>query len=240
MWEDSYASTYSTLKRLYYESDEYFSNICKPIAKKLHLYDIFGADLVDGEYCGNTILCSYFVPDYSYNNLEGEVIKRRAIIGGKYISLFDACQMYTVKNSMTFSTEDYGGFFKSPVGNEFSDKFVLFSLLCQVNFVLKCVDEYIIDETPTKLRFSYLLYYYIARILPEINNKLSSGFHIDEKWVDSKFRNTMAHYKIGVALRENEIITDDPMYGLTQKFFGCDYATIKETILHSLESHSKE
>jgi hypothetical protein len=56
---------------------------------------------------------------------------------------------------MTFMTSDYGGFIKSPVGNKFSDKFVLFSILCQINFVLVCVNDYIIEECTTKLRFMY-------------------------------------------------------------------------------------
>lgn len=36
---------------------------CKPIAKELKLYDIFGTDLVDNQYRGNTILCSYYMTE---------------------------------------------------------------------------------------------------------------------------------------------------------------------------------
>ena len=45
LWENSYTDVYNELKRMYLQSDKYFSNICKPIAKALKLYDIFGVDL---------------------------------------------------------------------------------------------------------------------------------------------------------------------------------------------------
>lgn len=235
LWNSSYSLVYTKLENYYQESDEYFSNICSPIAKKLKIYDIFGADIVDNEYCGNTILCSYYIPQYNYSVACGERIKRLSEIGGKYIRLFCADKGYNVKESMQFSSVDYGGLRKSPFGNDFSDNFVLFSLLCQINFIIKCIDEFLLDETTTKLRFIYLLYHYIIKILPEINNKLSTNFTMDDKWINDKFRNAMAHYKIGVALKESEIDYSDPFYGLTQKYFKCDYASIKNSLIYNLK-----
>lgn len=153
LWDSSYSSIYSKLEYYYQESDKYFSNLCSPVAKMLKLYDIFGADVVDTQYCGNTILCSYYIPQYHYNEECGERIKMLSEIGGKYIRLFHAKKDYNVKESMKFSCIDYGGLKKSPFGNEFNDRFVLFSLLCQVNFLLKCINEFILDETTAKLRF---------------------------------------------------------------------------------------
>ena len=62
MWNIQYDELYQRLKSLYEESDRYFSALCCPIAKTLHLYDVFGADLVNGQYCGNTILCAFYSP----------------------------------------------------------------------------------------------------------------------------------------------------------------------------------
>ena len=244
LWDNSYATVYEELKRIYLQSDNYFSSICKPIAKMLKIYDIFGADLADSSFCGNTILFSHYVPDFDYKTRNGEQIKKYSEIGGAYAALFQATTPYAINRNIKFSVSDYGGFVKSPVGNEFSDKFVLFSLLCQINFIIKCIDEFIIDETTTKLRFSYILYYYVLEILPEINSKLHLGLFMDGKWKSPGFRNSMAHYKVGVALKECEMVSTDPFFGIVQKYFpGCDYFTLKSGVikeLHSLASQLRD
>ena len=52
-----YEEVYTLLERCYIESNTYFSSLCKPIARSLQLYDIFGADLTnDGHFCGNTAI----------------------------------------------------------------------------------------------------------------------------------------------------------------------------------------
>ena len=56
-----------------------------------------------------------------------------------------------------FSISDYGGFVKSPVGNEFSCRFLLFTIYCQINFIIKCINDFIESEISTKLRLSYML-----------------------------------------------------------------------------------
>ena len=139
LWENSYADVYNELKRVYLQSDEYFANICMPTAKALKLYDIFGVDLADGNFCGNTILCSYYLPDYDFQHPNGEELKEMGVIGGKYVALFKATSSYSINTGIMFSYDDYGGFVKSSVGNTFSDKFVLFSLLCQTNYIIKCI-----------------------------------------------------------------------------------------------------
>ena len=240
IWDRSYSEVYQRLEILYQKSEEYFSGKCKPIAKFLKLYDIYGADIVDRVYCGNTILCSDFVPQFSYGSEVGPQIEQLSAIGGKYISLFRAKDPYEINRAMVFSCTDYGGFEKSPVGNAFSDRFVLFSILCQINFVLKCIDGFLLNATTTKLRFSYLMYYYVMRLLPEINQKLSTNFQMDNKWVCDKFRNAMAHYKIGVSLQESEIITTDSFYGLTQKYYNSDFTTVKDSIIKNLSVLSEQ
>lgn len=236
MWQNDYSVIYETLKEAYNVSDDYFGNVCKPIAKKLKLYDIFGVDMANGVICGNTILCYYYTPLFSYDRKNGEYIKTMSVIGGKYIKLFDAMKEYPVDTSIKYDVCDYGGFVKSPVGNTFSDKFILFSILCQINFIIYCVNTWIREEISTKIRFAYLLYYSLLHIIPQINWKLNTNLVINPKWESWQFRNAMAHYKLGVSLKEDELLSEDILFGLTQKYFKSDYLTVKKGIMQELES----
>ena len=236
MWQNEYSVIYEALKEAYRVSDDYFGNVCKPIAKKMKLYDIFGVDRANGVICGNTILCYYYSPLFSYGRNNGEFIKAMSVIGGKYIKLFDATKEYPVDTSIKYDVRDYGGFVKSPVGNVFSDKFILFSVLCQINFIVCCIDFWVREEISTKMRFAYLLYYSLLHIIPQINSKLKANLVIDTKWESWQFRNTMAHYKLGVALKKDELLFEDKLFGLTQKYFKSDYLTVKNGIMQELES----
>lgn len=240
MWELHYNEIFAILKSAYKESEDYFSNVCRPIAKKLKLYDIYGVDKVNGLMCGNTILCYYYNPLFSFDGNNGEYIKSMSEIGGAYIALFDALKEYKTDDSMVFDIQDYGGFKKSPVGNPFSDRFVLLSIMCQLNFLTYCIDGWIEEETSTKLRFAYLLYYSLLSIIPQINSKLKTSFDLDPTWKSKAFRNNMAHYKLGVSLKDEDIIKDDIMYGLTQKFFDANYITTKEAIMNELKNLSTQ
>ena len=54
MWNQDYDKIYKLLKNAYHKSDEYFGSVCNPIAKAVHLYDIYGMDTINGAICGNT------------------------------------------------------------------------------------------------------------------------------------------------------------------------------------------
>ena len=237
LWEMPYEKVCTLHETRYAESDDYFSSLCKPIAKYLRLYDIFGADLTeDGHFCGNTILGAVYLPGYNLgDNTYGPNLRDMAVIGGKYIPIFDAMEAYETNTNLHFHCRDYGGFVKSPVGNKFSYRFVLFSILCQLNFILCSVDQYIVPEIPTKLRFAYILYYYICDMLPKINTKYGTSFSLNRNFYSQEFRNAMAHYKVGVYLKVHEIVSGDPMYGMTQKAFNCDFYQAKNDIMRELK-----
>lgn len=235
LWQQDYDSIYNLLEQVYSESDNYFGSICKPIAKKLHLYDIYGVDTVNGALCGNTILCKYYSPFFQYGGNNGEYIKSMTQIGGEYVAYFTAFKEYQVEDTLTFNVRDYGCFIKSPVGNVFSDKFVLFSILCQINYLIFCIDKWIKEEIPAKLRFAYLLYYSLLYVIPQINDKLKTCFSIDNQWKTDKFRNAMAHYKLGIALKNKNLAHDDIMFGLTGHILGAEYKGVKESIYVQLE-----
>lgn len=161
-------------------------------------------------------------------------------IGGRYINLFHATTDFQVNNELQFGVQDYGGFIKSPVGNVYSDKFVLMSILCQINFLLYGIEKWINNEIPTKLRFGYLLYYSLISVIEQINQKLGIALKINSKWKSDRFRNSMAHYKLGIVLKESNLIISDAMFGLTEKIFGEDYYTIKKSIYKELEKLAKQ
>lgn len=156
-------------------------------------------------------------------------------IGGRYTRLFNAMSKYHVNTDFKFDVQDYGGFIKPPVGNVYSDRFVLLSILCQINFLLYGVEQWVKDEIPTKLRFGYLLYFSLINVIDQINSKLGITFKIDTSWKLDRFRNAMAHYKLRIVLMENELISCDAMFGLTRKLFGEDYLIVKSQFIRNLK-----
>ena len=141
MCQQDYNDIYALLGRSYRKSDDYFGSVCKPIAKVLNLYDIYGMDTINGVICGNTILCHYYSPFFSYNVNNGEFIKLMSEIGGRYINLFNAVTEFQVNNELQFGVQDYGGFIKSPVGNVYSDKKRLLDIREIVRGAIKTTDK---------------------------------------------------------------------------------------------------
>jgi len=88
------------------------------------------------------------------------------------------------------------------------------------------------------LRLSYVLYYYLLGVLPDINLRYNCNYKMGNKYNSDLFRNAMAHYKLGVLLKESGIIEEDIMYGLTQKCFGTDYYIVKNHIITELKGLS--
>lgn len=60
------------------------------------------------------------------------------------------------------------------------------------------------------------------------------------KYNSDEFRNAMAHYKLGVAISENELVFNDLMFGLTNKFFGEDYYIVKQNVIEELKMLSEQ
>ena len=61
--------------------------VCVDLLQKF--YDIYGVDRANGVVCGNTILCFYYNPLYSFGD-NGEFIKNMAEIGGKVCSYHES------------------------------------------------------------------------------------------------------------------------------------------------------
>lgn len=179
------------------------------------------------------------LPGYHLDNSNyGPTLKGLSIVSGKYVACFDALKPFTIIDSAAAKNRDFGGFVKSPVGNTFSYKFVLFSLLCQLNFLIYGVNNLLVENPPTKLRFSYIMYYYLCNVLPEVNATHDTNFELNRRYQSREFRNAMAHYKLGAYLKPSELIFDDSMFGMTQKGFGLDYCAFEEIIMSELLSLS--
>ena len=237
-WGYNLSEYYELLNVKYTESDKYFGGVCSKIAKYLHLYDTMGVFLIDGYNCGNTILDACYIPDYKYGVTNGERIKKMAEFAGRYITAFEIRKGFNIK-TQTYNYRDDGGFIKIPFGNEFSINHVLFSCLCTINFVLYGIEKIIIDEVATKLRMEYICYYYMKRLLDQIHDELGVDFSMSDQYISQEFRNSLAHYKLGIMLKKDDLILSDPLKGLTQKIFQTDYNSIKNFTLNELTNSAK-
>ncbi len=240
LFEKGYIELNKTLYENYGQSEMYFSSLCITIAKRLRLFDIYGVFYCNSVPCDNTILNQIVTPFFTFGKSDGETIKKMAAIGGEYTVCFNALEPYKINSNFNFFTKDYGGFVKSPFGNKYNYKFLLFTILCQINFIVYAFDKFIVDETSTKLRFAYILYYYLVTLLRDIKENMEISIFMNDKYYSDDFRNAMAHYKLGVSLKENDIIDSDPMFGLTQKFFSEDYHTVKSRIISELDKAGKQ
>lgn len=243
IWNNDFYTLNNKLHKVYIENDKHFSSLCKPCAKFLHLYDIYGCFIINGFYCDNTILDCIFTPFFKFDIMDGEYIKSMSTFLGKLISSFGANELppLSLNNNIEFDNEDYCGFIKSPTGhNKYHKSFVLFSLLCMINFLILCIDKYVLEESPTKLRFLYIQYFYIVHIIQEINTNFNSNFKINDTWYCEKMRNCMAHYGLGNVLNQNEVNINDEFGGLTYKLFNCNWIELKSNILIELKNLAEQ
>ena len=67
-----------------------------------------------------------------------------------------------------------------------------------------------------------------------------TNYYIDSSLQDRNFRNCLAHYGLGQFLKENEIVDDDIMKGLTYKAFNMDYHSSKQLLYKYLSDLSEQ
>ena len=227
----------SLLYTAFTKSDKHFFNTRTIMSVIKNLYYNVGVDVRDGKYCGNTILCSIYAPYYSFDANYGKYLRDISVIAGKLTAHYGGTLQapYSVNLQTRFTYSDFHFFSKCPLKDDKFSNFVLFSVLCSINYVRYFINEYFTDEFSSKLRFSYLLYYYLVSFMIEVNNKLSTDFKIDNKYSNSNFRNCMAHYGLGQEMKEADIIESDTMmFGLTDKIFLIPYSELKGEIFSEL------
>lgn len=238
----SYEDYTTILFEKFTESDNYFYGIRSLIEKILGYYNV-GTDLCNDEFCGNTILCSMYIPiNILDNDGVGSWIRDMSIVAGKLGSFFlgEEFQVYRYNDNLIIKGIDYHFYKNSPLKMNDDFGFILFSILCSINYAIEFIENYFIDEIPQKFKFAYLQYYYLCDFIKELNSRKNTNFHLDNCLYDRNFRNCLAHYGLGQYINETEIISHDILKGLTNKAFGKDYLTTKKELFEILKSLTKQ
>ncbi len=191
-----------------------------------------------GEIIGNTVLYNAYIPDLDLYKKQGIFIGSVSEICGRLISYSRATQLpiYEYNKSIFISDKDYNFYNKCPLTTKNNLCFVLFNILCSINYPIIFVEKCFIEEIPQKLKFAYLQYYYLCDFIEEINRYNSTKFYINNSLKNREFRNCLAHYGLGQYLKEDEIIEDDLLKGLTYKAFNKSYVDIKTEIYENLNN----
>ena len=238
-----YDELYAVLKNRLDESDKHFHAIRTIRSKLCGLYYNVGVDLQSDAFCGNTILCSIYTPFYEFDDEQyDKYIHETSVIAGKLAAAYGGsnAQPYYIDNALEFRYKDYHFFSKCPRGIKNYDDFLLFSILCSINFVRTFINQYFVDEFPAKLRYAYLQYYYLTTLIPQMNQKLATNFTINNQYKNDSFRNCMAHYGLGVAISEADIVENDIFFGLSYKLLGMPYTEIKAAIYSELNMFAEQ
>ncbi|MBV4429510.1 hypothetical protein [Clostridium tyrobutyricum] len=242
LFEKSYEDYATLLFKKFTESENYFYNI-RSLREKIFGYYNVGTDLYNGEFCGNTILCSMYTPIKLLSNEDvGPLIRDMSIVAGK-LAAYLGCNefpIYRYNDNIIVKYKDYHFYKNSPLKMNDDFGFLLFSILCSINYAIEFIENYFIDEIPQKFKYAYLQYYYLCDFIKEVNTQKNTDFYIDDCLFDRKFRNCLAHYGLGQYIRETEIISDDILKGLTNKAFGKDYLTTKAELYEILRSLTKQ
>lgn len=228
----SYSDYLSALMMKFKASDDYFYKIRSCYEKLFGYYNV-GTDLCNKHFCGNTILCALYMPVDSLNDREiGPWIRDISVVAGK-LAGFLGCQKfppYNYNDNILVKYEDYHFFENCPLKVKTELGFLLFSILCSINYAIKFIDQYFVEEIPQKFKFAYLQYYYLCDFIKELNAANGTTFYINDSMKDRSLRNCLAHYGLGQYLSENELIDDDVLKGLTNKAFSMAYFDAKDKL----------
>lgn len=233
LFEMSYKKCEALLVKKFYESDKYFYDN-RSLLEKVIGYNNVGIDYCNGTVCGNTILCAMYMP---FNVLKdknvGQKIRDLSIVTGKLAAYFLNTDLkpfdYDDKNNIV-QYRDYHLYRKSPIKLKNNIGFMLFCVLCNINYIIEFIDKYFVAEIPQKFKYAYLQYYYICDFLEELNTTNKTNYYIEKTLKNRPLRNCFAHYGLGQFLKETEINEKDILKGLTEKAFNMDYHSCKKLL----------
>lgn len=232
LYELPYLDYMTALTNKLKESDAYFLSIRSPFEKYTRYYNV-GTDLFEGTFCGNTILCALYSPVEILTNKDiGTWIRNISVVAGKLAAFFKCTDFepYRLDLKVHITYRDYHFYENCPISIKTDLGFVLFSVLCSVNYTIKFIEGLFKDEIPQKFKFAYLQYYYLCDFISELNEENRTKFVINDVLKNRDLRNCLAHYGLGQYLSEKDLLTDDPLKGLTIKAFDMDYMTAKKQI----------
>lgn len=236
LFEKSYGDYMALLIDKLDESDKYFYNIRSPLEKILGYRNV-GVDVCNNAFCGNTIICAMYTPVTLLGNQNiGLWIKNISVIVGKLAAFFNCTKLppYKYDNNFVMKPRDYHFFKDCPLKEKTDFEFLLFSILCVINYITAFIDKCFTDEIPQKFKFAYLEYYYLCDFMKELNAHNCTNFYLDDSLYNRNFRNCLAHYGLGQFLTETEVVETDVLKGLTEKAFNLDYFSTKERLYNFL------
>lgn len=232
LYEMPYSNYLLALMEKFEISEKHFYRI-RSLLEKLFGYSNVGIDKCNGYFCGNTILCALYTPAdiLGDNNIE-LWIRNISVVVGKIAGFFDCQEFppYNYDDSILVQCKDYHFYNNCPLRVKSDLAFLLFSIVCSVNYVIKFIEHYFTEEIPQKFKFAYLQYYYLCDFIKELNIANGTSFYINDSLKDRSFRNCLAHYGLGQYLSEDELIKDDILKGLTNKAFGMNYSDAKDRL----------
>lgn len=243
LFEKSYDDYMNLLMEKFNESNDYFYSIRSLLERIIGYYNV-GTDCCNGEFCGNTITGAMYTPIKILGNRDaGAWIKNMSVVAGKLAAHFGYINFPLYKyddDSIVVKHKDYHFYKNCPLKltNDFG--FLLFSILCNINYVTEFVEKYFTEEIPQKFKFAYLQYYYLCSFVGEINRRHKTNYYLDNSLQNRDFRNCLAHYGLGQFLREQEIIEKDILKGLTYKAFNSDYLSTKNRLYTYLNNLSEQ
>lgn len=232
LYEMSYSDYLSALMAKFKASENYFYKI-RGIREKLFGYYNVGTDLCNGHFCGNTILGALYTPVDTLSDKEiGPWIRDISVVSGKLAGFFGCKNFppYDYDDSILVKYKDYHFYKNCPIKNKSELGFLLFSILCSINYAIKFINQYFVEEIPQKFKFAYLQYYYLCDFIKELNDANGTAFYINDSMKDRFFRNCLAHYGLGQYLSESDLIDDDVLKGLTNKAFNMTYSDAKDRL----------
>lgn len=232
LYEKSYHELRSLFDQAIAESDTCYYKKWSFLQRILGYYN-YGVDIVDDRVCGNTILCSIYNPRSLFKKETRLQLYEISIIAGKIVQYYlsnGEILLFKYNNSIRQKVEDYNIFTKTPLKMKSLDGFILFSIICSINHATYFTERLFIEEMPIKFRLAYLQYYYLSKIIPEINDYTGLRLSYDDSLVNRRLRNCIAHYGLGQYMIDDEIIEHDPMKGMTEKFLNMDYFDAKNKL----------
>lgn len=224
------------------ESDSYFKSNKSLLSKITGSYYNVGIDVFEKKYCGNTVLIGLYIPSYKIGE-NAEYIRDLSIVMGKLAKSYmqkNNSNIYKYNKNLTTKSIDINFFNSKMFFDNSIDNFCCFSVLCAINFIVYFIENLFEEEIPQKLKYSYLLYFYLCRFVKNINNEIGSNYIIDDTLCNQNFRNCIAHYGLGQVMKDDDIISGDLLGGLTNKIFNMNYYEVKDFIYQELKKLGKQ
>ncbi|MGG7153050.1 hypothetical protein ACQPUR_20735 [Clostridium neonatale] len=231
LYEKSYLELKDKLQEKFNESNEYFYN-ARSALEKIIGYKNFGVDIVKNKYCGNTILCASYIPFSQFDSNSGFRLQKLSKVAGRISAFYcgKTAMPYTYNQFLICTYKDFHFNKNSPIKIESFDGFILFSILCSINYVIIFIENFFTEEIVQKFKFAYLQYYYLCEFVKEINLNTDYELILNNSLYDTKFRNCLAHYGLGQYLKESDLKEDDLLKGLTIKAFNMNYRDTKNKL----------